>query len=670
MFKAAQLSLDEAKQSNFRQINHFSTFEGAFFYMASLGVTVIDEIIEWKPTKFESHHANPPSTPTKRRGNPSANLSTPARTTPVPSGYPSSSVYIDLSPHPAISIQVNGSAPPSPEKSRSRVSDIEAGKYGAIWDLYTSSHGYDERDRILLHYAFCDCGADKSIFLENVSRDLEIESNHGEFIFHLMTEQPLAICIGETSKNSDFNRLLSAARYKSSHQTKTPWRTRTKRADDSIKRTIAKRAANRKARAEEKEKYQTALMEAQQEVRSLAEKLRTEFGKHSVDYYEREILQLSRQYKNRKDTGAWNAFVSMEVKRRNALLPADVPKKKANDYMSEISAAWNKLSQEERTEMTKDTVDTLRETNEMRQVARHNVPIASFNDFRATMENVGDELLRLNARTGAHALAVVVRGDREQYNRPFVLITSQRVNDFMDMTLQLTAEELGERLEAFMLSGVQGVKRNYIKDLAQKRSLISAIISTKLKETASTDVARMLYSNFDNITEKYGLVIKNWPLPKFQSPSEISSRVELDMLLNAWQSGTTHFYKLSKAEYDAWSDARFQSATESVPRDDTAANSQEPSTATAASQNSPSDDADGQPSPDEPPTVAPSSSTTDPSPAPGLSTSNFINVVSGQNGSLISITKKARKPRKDKGVPRKKRRPANDENIQEEITSV
>lgn len=64
---------------------------------------------------------------------------------------------------------------------------------------------------------------------------------------------------------------------------------------------------------------------------------------------------------------------------------------------------------------------------------------------------------------------------------------------------------------------------------------------------------RMFYSSFDdNITAKHDIIIKNWPLPVFCSPGDIRTVTEIKILYNAWNSGTTHFYKLTTSEATEW----------------------------------------------------------------------------------------------------------------------
>ena len=63
----------------------------------------------------------------------------------------------------------------------------------------------------------------------------------------------------------------------------------------------------------------------------------------------------------------------------------------------------------------------------------------------------------------------------------------------------------------------------------------------------------MIYKNFDDhITRKHGIVIEGWPLRLFDNPSAIGSQVELNVLLNAWQTGATQFCRMTADEHMAW----------------------------------------------------------------------------------------------------------------------
>ena len=148
----------------------------------------------------------------------------------------------------------------------------------------------------------------------------------------------------------------------------------------------------------------------------------------------------------------------------------------------------------------------------------------------------------------------------------------------------------------------------------------------------------MYYSNFDaKITEKHGIIVKNWPLPMFCSPSEVKTRVELNLLHNAWKSGTAHFYKMTRQEFDVWQDEQFHNVNQMDTVDHTpvACN--------------PIDDMVSMVDPADPAT------STLPAVPATMMLSNVANtVVTGKGGSTVFVTRKPRKTRSDKGVPRKK----------------
>lgn len=71
---------------------------------------------------------------------------------------------------------------------------------------------------------------------------------------------------------------------------------------------------------------------------------------------------------------------------------------------------------------------------------------------------------------------------------------------------------------------------------------------------------RMQYDRFnDLITQKYGIIVKNWPLKQFRNQSTAATRIELELLFNSWESGATRFQKLSEDEKHAWETKHFSS---------------------------------------------------------------------------------------------------------------
>lgn len=70
-------------------------------------------------------------------------------------------------------------------------------------------------------------------------------------------------------------------------------------------------------RKETRESYATALAATQQAVWDQAEALRDQFGKHDTNYYFEEIIHRSHLKVAERSVSRWNAFLSLELDRRN-----------------------------------------------------------------------------------------------------------------------------------------------------------------------------------------------------------------------------------------------------------------------------------------------------------------------------------------------------------------
>jgi len=160
--------------------------------------------------------------------------------------------------------------------------------------------------------------------------------------------------------------------------------------------------------------------------------------------------------------------------------------------------------------------------------------------------------------------------------------------------------DIAVRFEAYCVSGTKGqcpsqssaplysyflpgVVDNYVQSMLKLKSDTAALILDRLRKifyliyyhrslplyiagtAANVNVPRMYYKNFDdNITAKYGVVCKGWPLAKFCSPADIGSRNEVEILYNAWKTDTTTFQRLTSDEWASWNDARFRNALEEM----------------------------------------------------------------------------------------------------------
>jgi hypothetical protein len=182
----------------------------------------------------------------------------------------------------------------------------------------------------------------------------------------------------------------------------------------------------------------------------------------------------------------------------------------------------------------------------------------------------------------------------------------------------------------------------------------------------------MYYKNFDNnITAKYGVVIIGWPFKKFQNPSEMASKTELQVLKNSLESGATYFKKLTMSELAEWEEARFERQLDEGPTDsldtqrsanpigdpigdETGPDINQPTAGDQSQVTNPISDSSSQQDPVAPEGASERPQPDDPlPPAKRTRTDRFINLgVTGVDGTAVIIHKKPRKARSDKGKKR------------------
>ncbi|KAK7464096.1 hypothetical protein VKT23_006257 [Stygiomarasmius scandens] len=360
-------------------------------------------------------------------------------------------------------------------------------------------------------------------------------------------------------KLSNFERLLNAARTQAT-STRKPWRYRTKRP--AIKLTYQQKKHKKDLRDAEKQSLRDELQQTFQLIQQRAEQMREKFGKHSVQWYLDQIMQTHRMKEQRRKLSHYDAFVSMEMKARNANTSEDTARKRLPEVMADIAAKWKTLSAEEKKSSTEEVLKELEANRENKELASHNVAISAYHDTRTTLEDVKLALQRLNARTGVEAVILCVRSNTDHFNPPEAWVTSDHISTFFNSAFKTTPIDIANRLEGYCISGIEGVARNYAQETVAMKADLVKLIADKLQETAGkTKIARMYYKNFEkHITAKYGIRVMNWPLEKFVCPSDLTSRAEVEVLKHAWMSGATYFYKMTSAEFEEWDEKRFEDA--------------------------------------------------------------------------------------------------------------
>ncbi|KAJ3738226.1 hypothetical protein EV360DRAFT_58312 [Lentinula raphanica] len=482
-------------------------------------------------------------------------------------------------------------------------------------------------------------------------------------------------------KVTAFARFLNASTRRKATTTRKPWRVRTKRTP--IKLTPQEKAVKKAARKQEKLLYQEAIADAHQQIYALAAEIHAKFPKFSADRITADIFQSERLKVSTKDVGPYAAFLSAEAKRFNDAEEAEGRKRwKINQLAKKISEKWKNMSQEERIEATKDDLEALRERRENKEVGTHNVDVTSSQDSTITAEKLKEavstsqapyqptltlvKLQRLGVRTADEGLLIVTRGNMTRFHKPYVWTTSSRVDAFFESVYKAPPTDIGYRMDAYMVSGVEGVARTHVQAMADLKKEVRSLIFRKLQECAGTAVPKMFYTGFDHyITARYGIVIKNWPLPTFTNPSQISTKTELDILWAAWNSDATSFYRMTTREFQEWENERAEAARnsgeqgrgEGEPGADAVSRITPPvnteGVAAAGNQGSTGVSNEGgvADKASEGGTAAHVSSST-------AGPSNFVsmNMVTDANGAAVLVTgKRPRKPRSDKGKTHKKK---------------
>ncbi|KAJ3766983.1 hypothetical protein FB446DRAFT_793605 [Lentinula raphanica] len=478
-------------------------------------------------------------------------------------------------------------------------------------------------------------------------------------------------------KVTAFAHFLNASMRRKATTTRKPWRVRTKRTP--IKLTPQEKAVKKAARKQEKLLYQEAIADAHQQIYALAAEIHAKFPKFSADCITADIFQSARlNLVSTKNVGPYAAFLSAEAKRFNDAEEAVGRKHwKINQLAKKISEKWKNMSQEERIEATKDDLEALRERRENKEVGTHNVDITSSQDSTIMAEKLKEALKCLGVRTADEGLLIVTRGNMMRFHKPYVWTTSSRVDVFFESVYKAPPTDIGYRMDAYMVSGVEGVARIHVQAMADLKKEVRSLIFWKLQECAGTAVPKMFYTGFDHyITAHYSIVIKNWPLLMFTNPSQISTKTELDILWAAWNSDATSFYRMTTRKFQEWEAERAEAVRNGG---DQGGGEGEPGTV-AMSRNTPPVNAEsitegvaaagnqGSAGVPNEGGVADKASEGGSSANASLSTagpSNFVSMkmVTDANGAAVLVTgKRPRKARSDKGKTHKKKARAADVN--------
>ena len=72
------------------------------------------------------------------------------------------------------------------------------------------------------------------------------------------------------------------------------------------------------------------------------------------------------------------------------------------------------------------------------------------------MDADSSQIETLYQRTGIKCVIIGAHSNLNMYNQPYHYVTTQRVANFFEHTFKASVPDIGLRLEAFLISGVQG----------------------------------------------------------------------------------------------------------------------------------------------------------------------------------------------------------------------
>lgn len=240
----------------------------------------------------------------------------------------------------------------------------------------------------------------------------------------------------------------------------------------------------------------------------------------------------------------------------------------------------------------------------------------------------------------------------------------------------------------FLLTYCTGVVQNHTQVLLGKKKALKDLIKQRLREyslfcsfyhvflqhfveecAGKVLVPRMYYHNFDkNITLRYRIVVENWPLKKFVSPSDVGTSHELNTLLNAWQSKATTFRKLEGEEWKRWEDEYHSKESRALARVEEVQSRRVATPAPASQQDDSPAEGSAVNQPPEPTSSLASATAASVQPQ---TSAGFVNIfgVLGADGKQVQVVSKPRKKRKDAGIRRGRRgqrgRPQNSDEVEE-----
>ncbi|KAI6100913.1 hypothetical protein EDD16DRAFT_1463800, partial [Pisolithus croceorrhizus] len=252
---------------------------------------------------------------------------------------------------------------------------------------------------------------------------------------------------------------------------------------------------------------------------------------------------------------AWNAFSWKKQCTLNGLNGnAAGSTRMLLDLVQQNRLEYRELSTEDKDRL----VEEFSQFKESKAVGIRATTKSKINDITHTLKAIENELHNLKSHTGVESMLYATRGTTDLLLRG-IAFTTEGVADFLGSVMGIDTQDLVSKMEGFAIQGIKGAAENHQQCISNVRAALRNIINCQLREVTGDPKAKMQWAQyFQNVVARYHVAIEGWPdTVVFANLSSASSSLsQLEVLLQKWEMGSTHWKKLSDDEFRELQQAR------------------------------------------------------------------------------------------------------------------
>ncbi|KAK1222474.1 hypothetical protein PQX77_014680 [Marasmius sp. AFHP31] len=303
----------------------------------------------------------------------------------------------------------------------------------------------------------------------------------------------------------------------------------------------------RDARLEKKEKKENAMVEWLAEIGEKAQSLGDNFGTDKHYWLMLLYHNGKRMIKVKSKPNPFNAYKSIKSRAGKGETLMEITELYTEEY--------NQLTEAEKAKYVDDFED-IREKETLPLVSRPSGK-SQAQDIAHVIVNIEAMFEALRRRIGIDGFFLIVRNRADGIMDPYWYFTRPEVAEYMPLAVKpkWSLEEVGAKVEGFCVAGC---------DTSSSETYLV------LAEVSGRPNPKVHYEDIDQmLTKKEGIVIENWPYPKFENLSNVSSALPgLFKLRDSVRSGEIHFRKMSREEHQKWLDEKDKGPKERKTRSD------------------------------------------------------------------------------------------------------